>query len=309
MKKVLLTSMLILSVLLIAGCAHKEKESKSKQEASQVKQTTSKSQVKPEPKPESKVETKTEMFNKLSIQEKVYLYTSIVDERIATYPSLEGLELYYCIQDKDIYLFLTSGAGSGHPIYHITINDDAMKANQAVVYMGVDGYQFLDVSKEQTSVEKLYDQYDKYKNSISTATPHIKEDVKLKDTFAEQVSKVPSAQANTSSPPQSGDASTLGTNVSKDELLSIFKNTVMADVIRLTGNPNFDHASWGVDENQQPMIRYSTAGRGAYATVKDDQIIYDCYNFGGAYANGTVEKTKTQTAYYNLKTGAHGLLN
>lgn len=299
MKKCLSTLPIVLLLLIAGGCAAPKKAEPAAKPSQSVKQEqkTSKSS-------EEKKETEADLFDKLPLKEKIYVYASFVDKRIGTYKTLEQLTLSYAVENDSIYLYLTSGAGSGHPIYLVKSSDLGITPEKAVVYQGIDGYKLLGVDRTTISKAQLYGAYEKYKSDIGTAVNQINASPELANTFREQESLVKPETPATSSV----DKTSAQQTVSQDDILSYFKNYIMADLNVLTGHEQMDNASWQVDENNQPIIRYSPAGRGASVKVEGNRIIYECFNYGGVSENGTVAKSRDKTAYYNIETGEHGLM-
>lgn len=230
-----------------------------------------------------------EQFDSLSQEVKTVLIADIVDSRVREYPNLEGLTLLYCIDSNDFYLQITSGAGSGHPIYKLAITDDGITPVQGISYLGIDGYKEADIEKQLISKETLIQTYNNRKVDIDNSSKKVQEESNLKTVFVEQVSYI-----NSNAQP------------SDDEIVSYFVNFILDDV----GDSNSKQydTNYGTDENGLPMIRYSPAGKSAYATIEGSRIIYTGYSFGGVDASGTVSKNYLYKAYYDFITGEHGTI-
>ncbi|WP_462258943.1 hypothetical protein [Vagococcus teuberi] len=74
--------------------------------------------------------------------------------------------------------------------------------------------------------------------------------------------------------------------VTDDGKLNYFKIYVLVDMSPSVTEFHKQQISYGVDENQNKMIR-----------------------FGGVHDDGTVEKTFQNKAFCEVKTGEHGILN
>ena len=240
----------------------------------------------------------TAHFDALSQELKVILMADTVDSRVKDYPNLEGLTLYYTIDDKDIYLQITSGAGTGHPIYKLLMGAEGVTPTQGVCYLGINGYDEVEVNNELISIENLLQTYNQNKTSFDNATNKVQPMDNLKELFDEQISYV--NNDNT------GEKNTSENQPSDDEILNYFINNILDDV-GVTDSFIKQQARYGVDENSAQMIRYG-GGQGAYTTIDGNRILYTGYSFGGVSEDGTVSKSKLYTAYYDFITGEHGIL-
>ncbi|ELS0448355.1 hypothetical protein PSG76_09810 [Enterococcus faecalis] len=291
MKKTSIILLCAISLTLISACSTNTKEETSQKSSDISSSTTINSS-------QSTTEVSEDTSNKLSVNEqfdslpqevKIVLIADIVDARVREYPNLEGLTLLYCIDGNDFYLQITSGVGSGHPIYKLTMTDDGITPVQGISYLGIDGYKEVEIEKQLISKETLIQTYNDRKADIDNSSKKVKEDSNLKTAFAEQVSYI----SNNTQP-------------SDNEIINYFVNFILDDV----GDSNSKQydANYGTDENGLPMIRYSPAGKGAYATIEGNKIIYTGYSFGGVDANGTVSKNYLYKAYYDFITGEHGTI-
>lgn len=247
----------------------------------------------------SKKNSSKKQFDELSQEIKLVLMADMVDSRVKEYPNLEGLTLYYFIDNSDLYLQITSGAGTGHPIYKLLINDNGITPTQGVCYLGIKGYEEVDIDNQIVPKETLLKNYTNDKSNFDNSAKKVQKSENLKEIFNEQLSYVSNnlQNENTSdNTPQPSD----------DEILDYFINNILDDV-GVTDSFIKQQARYGVDENGSQMIRYG-GGQGVYATIDGNRILYTGYSFGGVSEDGTVSKNNLYTAYYDFVTGEHGTL-
>lgn len=118
--------------------------------------------------------------NKFDILDKglqAYLATNFVDSRVNEFRNLKGMYFLYNIDGDDLYTQLTSGVGSGHPIYHFKIKEDGISYLDGVTYLGIaSGYEVLNYSdypRITVSKDELYNEYLKHKNDYDLASKKI----------------------------------------------------------------------------------------------------------------------------------------
>lgn len=247
----------------------------------------------------SKKDSSKKQFDELSQEIKLVLMADIVDSRVKEYPNLEGLTLYYFVDNSDLYLQITSGAGTGHPIYKLLINDNGMTPTQGVCYLGIKGYEEVDIDNQLVPKETLFKNYTHDKSNFDNSAKKVQKSENLKEIFNEQMIYISNNLQNektSDNTPQPSD----------DEILDYFINNILDDV-GVKDSFIKQQAKYGVDENGSQMIRYG-GGQGAYTTIDGNRILYTGYSFGGVSEDGTVSKSNLYTAYYDFITGEHGML-
>lgn len=158
---------------------------------------------------------------------------------------------------------------------------------------------FVAVDSKKVTKEILYDNYVNNKGDFEKASKKVK-----KASYLPNVLETVEESTNQSTE----ESVTEEIVVTDDDKLNYFKNYVLADTSPSITEFHKQQVNYGVDENHNKMIRYG-GGLGAYATVEGSKIIYEIYSFGGVHDDGTVEKTFQDKAFYDVKTGEHGLLN
>ncbi|QQK07732.1 cell wall-binding repeat-containing protein [Miniphocaeibacter halophilus] len=112
-------------------------------------------------------------FDKLDIKLQAFLITSIADERVFEFRNLDYMEFYFDIKGNNIYTYLTSGVGSGHPINKFTINIDTIIYKNSIVAR-IEETKVYDGKNKTVTKKELYDEYLKYKNDYDVAATKIK---------------------------------------------------------------------------------------------------------------------------------------
>ncbi|MGX6979253.1 hypothetical protein ACWN8V_08330 [Vagococcus elongatus] len=294
-KLTLLMTLLLFSLL--GGCSKKPADDKS------TDITTDETAELTESSTKTSETTETSEFDTLSLSEQILLYANTVDRRINDYPGLEGLDLNYIIEGNDLYFQIHSGAGSGHPIFHLIIDENGILPLQGVCYVGITGYEATPVEETLVSKEELLDYYKKNQPMIQQATAKVKESTEIKQLFLDSLSYAGISFKNT-------DGSVEVTPPTEEQILNYFKMYVMDDLSNLAitaDSKNQAHYGYGDEETTQLIIRFG-GGFAYYVSIEGNRIIYTGYSFGGVRDDRTVEKIKHQDAYFDFATGEHGLL-
>lgn len=226
-------------------------------------------------------------FDQLSPALQALLAANIVDERIKQYPGLEGMELYYKQAGDLIYVHLTSGAGTGHPVFLLQISGDSVTPLQGVVYLGADGYGAASI-KDTTSHSKasLYEEYQKDKGNYDTAVGRTKESANLPADFE----KFCGLAGISPSQGTGADAAPQGTSEKPDA------NKIM-DIFAQIDGINRDLLSVkGQNPDGSIEIAMNTANGYASTHFEGDYVVYQLFSYS---VNRYLWESK-----YNYKTGA-----
>lgn len=138
--------------------------------------------VKGQPLPE--FEKNDEGFNKLSPNLQALLATEILDDRISFDPSLHGFFLRYYQEGKDLYVQLHSGAGVGHPIYHMVYEGNQVRPVEGFVRVSANQYEAIEM-RSPVSNQILFDRYQKNKAAYDSGEMNVQVEPKMKQYFNE----------------------------------------------------------------------------------------------------------------------------
>ena len=123
------------------------------------------------------------LFDQLSLPERIVLYAQTEDNRVEDYPGLKGLGLNYYIDGTDLYFQIHSGAGVGHPIFHLKITEDGVKGIQGICYEGTSGYSPQPVNLDVITKETLYQYYLDHQQNIEESANKVVENQNIKQGF------------------------------------------------------------------------------------------------------------------------------
>lgn len=299
MKKNRIALVAGISLLLLSSCStNKNIQHKTSSTSEHLLETTNTSIQSTTESTQSDNKPISAQFDALSQELKIVLMADTVDSRVKDYPNLEGLTLYYIIDNKSIYLQITSGVGTGHPIYKLSIDEEGVTPIQGICYLGNSGYDEVEVNNELVPINNLLQTYNENKSSFDNATNNVQQLDNLKELFEEQMSYVSNDNPE--------EKSTSINQPSDEEILNYFINNILDDV-GVTDSFIKQQARYVIDENGSQMIHYG-GGQGVYATIEGNRILYTGYSFGGVSEDGTASKNKLYTAYYDFTTGEHGML-
>jgi len=291
MKRIINAMLLLILISGLSGCNTK----KSTTKPSSTSESTS--QIKTESSSKEKEVSKSELFDKLPDEIKAVLYADIVDKRVRDYPGLEGLELGYLIQNNNAFVQITSGVGTGHPVYQIELLEQGIKPIKGSAYMGTDGVKEVSVDKKEVSKDTLYDNYLQHKDDFEKASKKAKVDEYLKNVSEDKQETV-----------ESTSEKVVEANISDADKLQYFKDYILADLGMQVTDFLLRDTRYGGDEKGNQMIRYG-GGFGAYANTEGTKVIYEIYSFGGVSEDGKASKRFMNKAFYDVQTGEHGVIN
>ncbi|MGY3749617.1 DUF4767 domain-containing protein [Vagococcus acidifermentans] len=188
MKKKPLVLLGVAAFLILCGCSSKKPTQTSTERSIQdtsVSTTETKEAAK-----------EKQPFDKLSQATQIVLYADTVDNRVRDYPGLEGLLLSYQMVGNDLYFQISSGAGSGHPVYHLAVDEQGIRPLQAVSYMGAaNGYEEVAVTNEHIAKDKMFQAYEENQANIDKATQKVEASDNMKSLFEEQLAYVDAKKA------------------------------------------------------------------------------------------------------------------
>ncbi|MBK1965604.1 hypothetical protein [Listeria ivanovii] len=164
----------------------------------------------------------TSLFDALSQELKVVLMADTVDSHVKHYSNLEGFTLYYTIDNKDIYLQITSGTGTGHPIYKLLMSAEGATPIQGICYLGNSAYDEVEVNNELVPIKNLLQTNNENKSSFDNATNNVQHLDNLKELFEEQMSYVSNDNPE--------EKSTSVNQLSDEDILNYFINNILDDV-------------------------------------------------------------------------------
>lgn len=312
-------------ILLLSGChtpitqdsqtkpsvsvSHKTKETTEKVEKTSETTREKLSAKLPQSSESAEADSLSDKLNQLPDSIKAQVYTQVVDSRMDTYAGLEKMELTYDFEGDDIYVHLTSGAGTGHPIYHLYKRDAGIEPLQGVYYSGIDGNLEAPVERDIVSDDVLYEYYETNKEALEQGVRHTKEDSALKDTFEEYIKSTGSVIIG---PDEKAGQTTDKLNPSQEDKLHYFKEYILADLGQ-EHEVTKEQTHYGYGDNPNPeadeLVIRMPGSQGYYVTMDGSRIIYTGYSFGGANADGTSEKRAIGHAFYDVVTGEHGVFD
>lgn len=242
---------------------------------------------------------------------KALLATELVDERlIKDFDFLNRPSAMYFNYFKDgdfYYVYFTSGAGVGHPLYLFKEEQNGFSNVQTIVRESANEYKELPAVAMSADKKTLVDKYEANKAKYDQALTNfeVKEEPNLKETYANQCKHAGiqnKAQATVT------ENKTASKQPSAEEIYGYYRDYVIEDA------PNLDAASLrermtmrGVDDRGLPIIKHMVHGSEIEIELKGDRIEYVVYGIGGVNTDGTPAKSHMFSAYYNISTGEHGL--
>ena len=111
--------------------------------------------------------TQVEQFDALTPPLQVLLMLSAADQRANT-PGLEGFYMAYNFDQDYIYGQIHSGAGTGHPVYEFTTNQNYVIPTRGASYIGFNQVYTLNIPQLLPKWE-LYQKYQQQKGSFDAA--------------------------------------------------------------------------------------------------------------------------------------------
>ncbi|MFC0277845.1 DUF4767 domain-containing protein [Enterococcus devriesei] len=134
--------------------------------------------------PIPEVEKKEAGFSELSPNLRAILATEILDDRISFDPSLQGFFLRYYQEGNDLYVQLHSGAGVGHPIYHLVYETNQVRPIEAFVRVSANQSEKLEV-RSPVSNQILFDRYQGNKAAYDSGETKVQIEPEMKNYFNE----------------------------------------------------------------------------------------------------------------------------
>lgn len=221
MKRTVVLLGVTLSMTLLVGCSKKsEPTNNTTQTATNTSQSMS-STNEANASNENAKETDTHLFDALSNETKIVLYTDIVDERVKEFPGLDQFALSYYQEDNDVYILLNGGAGRVQTVFHLLSSDEGIQPIQTIGYDTANGHAdaSLDENTKFVSKDTLYQTYTDRKADIDKAVGSVKEDRNIYLNFVDGLRK-------TGAPMESADS-----KLTNEELVvaAYIKNHIQED--------------------------------------------------------------------------------
>lgn len=221
MKRTVVLLGVTLSMILLVGCSKKsEPTNNTTQTATNTSQSIS-STNEASASNENTKETDTHLFDALSNETKIVLYTDIVDERVKEFPGLDQFALSYFQEDNDVYILLNGGAGRVQTVFHLLSSDEGIQPIQTIGYDTANGHAdaSLDGNTKFVSKDTLYQTYTNRKADIDKAVGSVKEDRNIYLNFVDGLRK-------TGAPMESADS-----KLTNEELVvaAYIKNHIQED--------------------------------------------------------------------------------
>lgn len=221
MKRTVVLLGVTLSMTLLVGCSKKsEPTNNTTQTATNTSQSMS-STNEANASNENTKETDTHLFDALSNETKIVLYTDIVDERVKEFPGLDQFALSYYQEDNDVYILLNGGAGRVQTVFHLLSSDEGIQPIQTIGYDTANGHAdaSLDGNTKFVSKDTLYQTYTDRKADFDKAVGSVKEDRNIYLNFVDGLRK-------TGAPMESADS-----KLTNEELVvaAYIKNHIQED--------------------------------------------------------------------------------
>ncbi|UUV98790.1 DUF4767 domain-containing protein [Vagococcus luciliae] len=256
----------------------------------------------------NKTDTSISKFDTLSNDIKALLLTEAVDDRLETrFDELnqpDAMFLNYYIEDNYIYLFFTSGVGTGHPIYLLEDEGSTIKPLQTVSRVSYDEYKEFPPKSINLDKEILFEKYNANPEKYDLAVTNFKvgSTINEKAVFEDMVKRI-----GIKNKVEKEEVVTSSTKPSAEEIYRYYKDYIVYDAGINSEVLQQRMEMKGVDENGFPIIAHVVHGSEINISMDGDVINYNVYSIGGANDDGTPAKSHLFDAFYNYKTGEHGV--
>lgn len=211
----------ILSMTLLVGCSKKSEPTNNTTQTSTNTSQSMSSTNEANASNENTKETDTHLFDALSNETKIVLYTDIVDERVKEFPGLDQFALSYFQEDNDVYILLNGGAGRVQTVFHLLSSDEGIQPIQTTGYDTANGHAdaSLEGNTKFVSKDTLYQTYTDRKADFDKAVGSVKEDRNIYLNFVDGLRK-------TGAPMESADS-----KLTNEELVvaAYIKNHIQED--------------------------------------------------------------------------------
>ncbi|MGC5927933.1 hypothetical protein [Enterococcus faecalis] len=191
MKRTVVLLGVVLSMTLLVGCSKKSEPTNNTTQTSTNTSQSMSSTNEANASNENTKETDTHLFDALSNETKIVLYTDIVDERVAEFPGLEQFALSYYQEGNDIYLLLNGGAGRVQTVFHLLSSDEGIQPIQTIGYDTANGHADASLNGNTKFVSKdtLYQTYTDRKADFDKAVGSVKKDRNIYLNFVDGLRK------------------------------------------------------------------------------------------------------------------------
>ncbi|EIB6117672.1 hypothetical protein K9D10_002647 [Enterococcus faecalis] len=206
---------------LLVGCSKKSEPTNNTTQTSTNTSQSMSSTNEANASNENTKETDTHLFDALSNETKIVLYTDIVDERVKEFPGLDQFALSYFQEDNDVYILLNGGAGRVQTVFHLLSSDEGIQPIQTTGYDTANGHAdaSLEGNTKFVSKDTLYQTYTDRKADFDKAVGSVKEDRNIYLNFVDGLRK-------TGAPMESADS-----KLTNEELVvaAYIKNHIQED--------------------------------------------------------------------------------
>ena len=252
--------------------------------------------------------TKDNNFDKLSDDIKAILLTEVVDERLETrfyeLNQPDTMFLSYYMDNGYIYVHLTSGRGTGHPIYLLKDEGDVIQPLQTVSRVSYDEYKEYPPKTGDINKEMLYKKHQENKDKYDSAVVNFKltSEIGEKNAFEDMIKAI--GTTNKANNPTKVSSNS---KPSAEEIFGYYRDYILDDAGMFSPDLKKRVTMKGVDDQGFPIIAHMVHGSEINISMDGNIIKYSVYSIGGVYDDGTPEKSHLFDAFYNSQTGEHGV--
>lgn len=214
--------------------------------------------------------------------------------------------LNYYQQNGNWLLHITSGMGTGHPLYLLVESETEFEVVQQLSRISYDEYGEMPIFAGDIYKENLYDTYQanqgKYDQAISNfSTTNSSDLVGTYDSYCKLI-----GITNLMNTKEASDSNGT-TQPTAEEIFGYYRDYIIDDLPDFSSDLKNHVQMKGIDEQGLAIIKHVIHGSEINITIDGSVIIYSIYAIGGLDADGNVAKSHVNDAYYDTATGNHGL--
>lgn len=231
-----------------------------------------------------------------------------MDERLTNnFDDLNQPDMMFINYYKDndyYYIFFTSRRGTGHPIYLLKDEGVTIKPLQTVSRVAYDEYKEIPPKSDSIDKNQLLEKYMVNKEKYEAAVTNFKvqSTSSEKQVFEDMVKRI-----GVKNKDEKEEVMTSTTKPSSEEIYRYYKDYIVYDAGINSEVLQQRMKMKGVDENGFPIISHVVHGLEINISMDGDVINYKVYSIGGANDDGTPAKSHLFDAFYNYRTGEHGV--